>query len=479
MRAWLLLLVLPVAACSGELDATDDAEPDTSLFRDFSREGNGKFDQAGHPTNAVVSEAEAVCDGAGQRLARSFLARSGEACRTELRPRSFGELTLSVKLRAIPARRGDVVTLTIRDDQGALLGERTLTSAQVRRANAWTHVALPFAMTQGERAHLTITGAGNGRLELDYLELFASRFGLLIDPGSREYAATDELIFETARDATTLTLTVDGIDRSAKLQQLLRSGVAHTELTSYRRLVRVRAGALLGPLGSAMDLVVHAGGEVARIEVRRAPPPCEFVGDLEGKKVLLTGFQPFPADADHDNVSWVAVDALDPLAVPGAQLMRLQLPVEYDRAAAEVASAIERCQPDLVIAFGQGGGDLHLEQTAYNLKDTAELSGGVPDNRGVVFAGEPIDASAEETRATTLPLPSITAALAALGEPAQPSDDPGRYVCNNVFFVLAGAAATRGVPAGFVHLPYETQFPEATRARWGRVVETIVSSSLR
>jgi pyroglutamyl-peptidase len=211
------------------------------------------------------------------------------------------------------------------------------------------------------------------------------------------------------------------------------------------------------------------------VEVRHAPPPCEFEGDLDGKKVLLTGFQPFPADARHENISWVAVSSLDPLALPGTQIMRLQLPVEYDRAAAEIASAVERCQPDLVVSFGQGGSSIHLEETAYNLKDTAEIAGGVPDNRGVVFAGQPIDERAPDTRGSLLPLAEIQSALEAAGESPRFSDDPGRYICNNVFFTIAGL----GVPAGFVHLPYEDDFPDATRARWGRVVETVVQASLR
>ncbi len=82
------------------------------------------------------------------------------------------------------------------------------------------------------------------------------------------------------------------------------------------------------------------------MQVRRSPPPCTFVGDASGVKVLATGFQPFPADGWHDNVSRVGVFAARPEAMPGVRLMRIELPVEYDRAAAEVQSAIRRCAPD-------------------------------------------------------------------------------------------------------------------------------------
>jgi len=465
---WLIPLLL--LGCASE-ETEGGAELDDSLFQDFLRDG--KFDQAGHPVNAVTLEAERICQGTGTRLSKSFLAGKGEACRAPLEPRAFGELTLDVRLRATPARRGDLVTITISDGESELA---TRTLSQVRKAGVWMYASVPFSLTQGQSAEVRIAGAGNGRLEIDYLELFPTGFQLVIDPGSREYKSTDLLVFETSLSAPAVTVSADGVDVTPRLRQLLAAGVATQTTTSFRRVVSVPAGKLLSKLDA--QILARSGDDVARVEVRSAPPAAEFDGDLEGQKVLLTGFQPFPADARHENISWVAVSSLDPLNVAGAQIMRLQLPVEYDRAAAEVTSAIERCRPDLVISFGQGGDAIHLEETAYNLKDTAEVAGGVPDNRGVVFAGQPIDVTAPDTRATGLGLDAIDAALRALDESPQRSDDPGRYICNNVFFAGVGAAESLGIPAGFVHLPYEDQFPDETRARWGRVVETIVQATL-
>src|SRR5690606_26861390 len=109
--------------------------------------------------------------------------------------------------------------------------------------------------------------------------------------------------------------------------------------------------------------------------------------DPDGARVLVTGFQPFPADVGHDNVSAVAVGAIDPAALRGARVMRLVLPVEYDRAAAAVVGAIARGRPDVVICFGQGGAELALEEIAYNLQDGGGPAGGRPDNRGAIRAG--------------------------------------------------------------------------------------------
>jgi pyroglutamyl-peptidase len=220
------------------------------------------------------------------------------------------------------------------------------------------------------------------------------------------------------------------------------------------------------------DLRVRAVGEAARMQLQREPVPCEYEGDPAGLKVLVTGFQPFPADGWHDNVSEVAVRAIDPSRLRGVRVVRLILPVEYDRAAALVLDAIERCSPDAAISFGQGGGAIALEHTAYNLKDTGEVSGGVPDNRGVIAAALPIDPLAPTERATGLPLSRIDAALEAIGEAPEDSNDPGRYICNNVFFVETGALAR----AGFIHLPYTTSFDASARARWGRVAETAANA---
>jgi pyroglutamyl-peptidase len=225
--------------------------------------------------------------------------------------------------------------------------------------------------------------------------------------------------------------------------------------------------------GDVTELRVDAGLQAARMQLRAAPPACAYEGS-GATKVLVTGFQPFPADASHDNVSGVAVTALDVGTVHDAQVMKLVLPVEYDRAAAEVTEAIARCRPDVVISFGQGGDAIALEEVAYNLQDTGEVAGGVPDNRGVIRAAVPIDPSAPATRDTRLPLDAIEDALVALGESPQHSRDPGRYICNNVMFADLGTTAR----AGFIHLPYTTSFDDAARARFGAIVAAAVQATV-
>jgi pyroglutamyl-peptidase len=222
------------------------------------------------------------------------------------------------------------------------------------------------------------------------------------------------------------------------------------------------------------ELAVRTSGHASRVQLRKAVAPCNFEGDANGKKVFITGFQPFPADGWHENVSAVAVTAMDPANLRGAQVMRLVLPVEYDLAPEAIVEVIERCNPDVVISFGQGGGQIALEQVAYNLQDTGEIAGGVPDNRGVIRGAVEIDETAPATRATRLPLAAIEDALQAIGEAPAMSTDPGRYICNNTMFLNLGT----GRRAGFIHLPYTSAFDDTVRARFAKVVEAAVQAAV-
>jgi pyroglutamyl-peptidase len=213
----------------------------------------------------------------------------------------------------------------------------------------------------------------------------------------------------------------------------------------------------------------------SRITLYGQEAPCTFVPGTT--RVLLTGFEPFPADSTRDNSSEQAVSAFDPSAVPGISLMRLTLPVEFDTAPDIVVSAIERCQPDIVVGFGQGRTEVDLETTAYNLKDSSEISGGVPDNRGVIPGSEPIVPEGPPERSSALPLDAIQSAIAARGIAVGPSDDPGRYVCNNLFYRITTATAGTGQLAGFVHLPRIASVGDEERAMLKTVVTEVVAAS--
>jgi len=454
-RSVVTSLLLCASACATTPITEPASDPNAGLLRDFL---DGKFDAAGHPINAKVIDAATAC---GSTL--------GGACELALPEGArSGPLMANLRLRVRGhASHGTIATLRLGD------ARETLTVARLRVENDWTD--LPVTLASGSAQTLRIEPAASATIDVDYVEVFPARFGLVIDPGS---GVIDHLTFEVPLNHKLEALTADGMDILPRLDDLLASGAATRTTTELRTLIDVGASDLLPARGDVTELRARSGNDNARLQLRSAPAACGFEGDPSGTKVLVTGFQPFPAAGTHENVSGAAVTAMNPAHLRDAQVMRLVLPVEYDRAAAAIAEVIERCAPAIVISFGQGGGDIALEHTAYNLQDTGEISGGAPDNRGVIRAAQPIDAVAPAERSTLLPIDAIKSALEAIGEAPQHSTDPGRYICNNVMFVDVGTMAARGGRGGFIHLPFTTEFDDAVRARFARVVETAIQATV-
>lgn len=457
---------LALVACT---DAPDDAlaeDPNAGLLRDFL---DGKYDSAGHPLNAKILTGVELCGGS------ALTPNTG--CEAALPDGAMqGELTANLRLRVIEhASRGDILTATIVDDSGVTIVREILTVRRLRNRASW--IDLPLQLAGGTAARIVIEAAAGARVEIDYLEVFPKQFGLVVAPGFGVVGNDDRLTFEMPRSKRLESLTADDVDVLPRLNDLLQQRLATRTTTGFRTLVEVRVGDLLPDRADVVELRAKTTGDTVRTQLRRTPAPCNFEGDPAGTKVLVTGFQPFPANGWHENVSAVAVTAMEPARLRDAQVMRLVLPVEYDRAAASIADAVERCAPDAVISFGQGGGSIALEEVAYNLQDTGEIAGGVPDNRGIIRAATQIDPAAPATRDSLLPLPLIKQELEALGETPRYSRDPGRYICNNVMFANVGAMGPRNKVAGFIHLPYTMVFDDATRARFGAVVRAAVQAT--
>lgn len=462
LRSALPLALL--AACASPT-FVEGEDPNAGLLRDFL---DGKFDAAGHPLNAKVLEAETVCG--GSRLTGPCEVAIPEGARS-------GELVVNVRLAVrAHASRGAIVTVALLDDANTELAKETLTVSRLRNRSA--AIDLPVTLKSGTATKFVITPARSAQVDVDYIEVFPKHFKLVISPGSGVLADRDQLTFEVPQGRRLERLDAgDGVDLVPRLDQLVRDGIATRTTTSFRTVFGVTVGDLLPDRADVTELHARAGSNAARIQIRRTAAACNFEGDTFGKRVLVTGFHPFPADGTHDNVSAVGVTAMNPAALSNAQVMRLILPVEYDRAAAAIAEVIARCEPEIVISFGQGGNAIALEQTAYNLQDTGEISGGAPDNRGIIRAAAPIDETAPAERDTLLPLADIRSALEAIGELPADSDDPGRYICNNVMFSNVGVMASRGI-AGFIHLPFTVTFDDAVRARFGKVVETAIQATV-
>lgn len=141
-------------------------------------------------------------------------------------------------------------------------------------------------------------------------------------------------------------------------------------------------------------------------------------------QVLVTGFGPFPGV---------------PRNVSGELARRfggIVLPTEWCSEVALPAGCIV-----LHLGVSRRAGDLVLEQCAY------------ADRRRRTDAAGAMPAAARQPGPSLLTTPfdarRLAAALRRAGHPAVASRQPGRYLCNAVYY----ASLRAGVPALFVHIP--------------------------
>ena len=169
--------------------------------------------------------------------------------------------------------------------------------------------------------------------------------------------------------------------------------------------------------------------------------------------VPLTGFDAF--GGQDLNPSWLAVQALHGRQIAGHRVVAAQLPTAFAGAPARLLALIGTHRPALVICVGQAGGRsaLSLERVAINLIDAR-----IADNAQAQPVDEPVVAGAPTAYFSTLPLKAMLAALQREGLAAEVSQTAGTFVCNQVFFALMHALATRRgwrrTRGGFIHVPW-------------------------
>jgi pyroglutamyl-peptidase len=167
-------------------------------------------------------------------------------------------------------------------------------------------------------------------------------------------------------------------------------------------------------------------------------------------KALVTGFEPFGADAI--NPSREAVLRLPALLGDLAIETRI-LPTVFGRAIAALEDALVTTRPDIVLCAGLAGGraELSLERVAINVNDAR-----IPDNDGQQPIDCPIAAGGPTAYFTGLPVKAAVRALREAGLPAIVSNTAGTFVCNHVFYGLMHLVASRRLPlrGGFLHVPY-------------------------
>lgn len=175
-------------------------------------------------------------------------------------------------------------------------------------------------------------------------------------------------------------------------------------------------------------------------------------------KILVTAFAPFAGRAE--NASSLA---LHELGMTFPEILTRILPVDSVLAPAQLEEALRLLRPDVLILLGEAAGSnsIRLETTAWN-----ELDFKIPDNAGRQPTACTIQPGSPASLSATLPLGKFQTLLAANGHAVALSHDPGRYLCNQVFYHSLAFFEHHAITcqAGFIHLPLVQDYPTARAA---------------
>ncbi len=166
------------------------------------------------------------------------------------------------------------------------------------------------------------------------------------------------------------------------------------------------------------------------------------------RPLLITAFGPFGGRTVNASAL-----ALGDLRRRNPAIRIRILPVDLVEAPRRLHAAIRLVSPRAILLLGEAAGAkcLRIESISWNQMDFD-----VPDVAGRQPRKLPIDPAAPQHLETPIDGVGLQRRLHEAGHPTELSTDPGRYLCNRIYF----AALHRGdVPALFVHLPLERDLP--------------------
>ena len=169
-------------------------------------------------------------------------------------------------------------------------------------------------------------------------------------------------------------------------------------------------------------------------------------------KILVTGFDPFGGEPTNPAIE--SVKRIDD-NIEGAEIIKLEIPTVFHKAADVVEEKIKEVKPDVVLSIGQAGGryGIAVERVAINQDDAR-----IEDNEG----NQPIDVVIREDGApayfSTLPIKAMVEEIKKENLPAYVSNTAGTFVCNHIMYQdLYLAEKYRNIKAGFIHVPFLTE----------------------
>ena len=163
------------------------------------------------------------------------------------------------------------------------------------------------------------------------------------------------------------------------------------------------------------------------------------------KRLLLTGFGPFPGAPENPTAQMV--QSLAALQLDGAELATRVLPVIWHEAEARMAALIHETKPDAILHLG-----LATKRSTIGVETRArnECTRLHPDADNMLRASGTIDPQGPGLRHARVDTVSLVDILRSSGLDAEISDDAGDYICNHTLYLSLGSHVPR---VGFIHLP--------------------------
>jgi len=173
---------------------------------------------------------------------------------------------------------------------------------------------------------------------------------------------------------------------------------------------------------------------------------------MSRRRILLTGFGPFPGISDNTSARLVeTLTDAGSFAPRDCELHTQVLPTEWGAVLMLVPRLLKSVQPDVTIHFGvsRQTRSLRIERSAHNrIVPRVDAAGVLPARRTIHVDGPArLDSNVH--------VPRLAATLRENGVPANSSVHAGSYLCNFLYYHSLSWAMSRDTAAQmlFVHIP--------------------------
>jgi pyroglutamyl-peptidase len=157
------------------------------------------------------------------------------------------------------------------------------------------------------------------------------------------------------------------------------------------------------------------------------------------EKILVTGFGPFGHNTSNPSSS-----SLETLGC-GDDNIIICTNIEVScKAVDNYLSSIDASNMRIHLGLNEDAKKFYIEQFAYNQKNFP-----IPDMDGLRPAGETIDVNGPNKQETSIDIHALLSHLVKMDFQVEISDDPGRYVCNYMYY----KSLNKKRNAIFVHVP--------------------------